>query len=142
MNKVFLIGRLVTDPELKTVGADGINTTSFRIAVDRPRRDANGERQSDFINCVAWRNTAAFISQFFQKGRKIAVEGSIQTRTWDGKDGTKHYATDIVVDSAEFADSNPNSGGQAQPRAAAQKPKAKAKPQFTEVEEEDMSLPF
>lgn len=142
MNRVFLIGRLVTDPELRTVGADGINTTSFRIAVDRPRRDASGERVSDFLNCVAWRNTAAFIVQYFSKGRKIAIEGSIQTRTWDGKDGTKHYATDIVVDNAEFADSNPNGGGgqQTQPRSAA-KPKPKAQSRFEEVD--DLSdLPF
>jgi len=107
MNKVILIGRLTKEPEVKTTSSS-ISVCKFILAVDRSFKDANGQRQADFINCVAWRQTANFISSYFHKGSKIAVIGSIQTRNYDDKDGKKVYVTEIVVDEAEFVESSGN----------------------------------
>ena len=103
MNKVILVGRLVREPELRTTQS-GVNVCSFTVACDR-RYQKEGERQADFINCIAWRNTADFISNYFTKGTRIALDGSIQTRSWDAEDGTKRYATEVIVEHAEFAQS-------------------------------------
>jgi single-strand DNA-binding protein len=108
MNKVFLIGRLTKDPDTKNT-ANGTTVTKFTLAVDRRFKDANGQRQTDFISCLAWRQTATFISSYFHKGSKIAITGSIQTRNYDDNDGKRVYVTEVVVDEAEFAES---SGGQ------------------------------
>jgi len=110
MNKVTLMGRLTRDPELRST-ASGTSVASFTLAVDRRFANRDGERQADFINCVAWRQTAEFISKYFPKGRMIAVCGSIQTRTWDDQEGKKHYATEVVVDEAYFAGSAPGQSG-------------------------------
>ncbi|MBR1797336.1 MAG: single-stranded DNA-binding protein [Clostridiales bacterium] len=113
MNKVILIGRLTKDPEVKNT-ASQVTVCRFTVAVDRRFKDQNGQRQADFINCVAWRQTANFISSYFHKGSKIAVVGSIQTRTYDDANGQKRYVTEVVVDEAEFAESanSGNSGNQ------------------------------
>lgn len=108
MNKVILIGRLTKDPEVKNT-ASQVTVCRFTLAVDRKFKDQNGQRQADFISCVAWRQTANFISSYFHKGSKIAVVGSIQTRSYDDQSGQKRYVTDVVVDEAEFVDSA-NSG--------------------------------
>ena len=115
MNKVILVGRLVREPELRTTQS-GVNVCSFTVACDR-RYQKEGERQADFINCIAWRNTADFISNYFTKGTRIALDGSIQTRSWDAEDGTKRYATEVIVEHAEFAQSKSegNSGSITQP---------------------------
>lgn len=107
MNKVILIGRLTKEPEVKNT-ANGTAVTKFTLAVDRSFKDANGQRQTDFINCIAWRQTATFISSYFHKGSKIAVTGSIQTRNYDDQDGKKVYVTEVVVDEAEFVESSAN----------------------------------
>lgn len=104
LNKVILIGNLTKDPEAKNTQS-GNTVCTFNIAVSRKFKDANGDRQTDFINCVAWRQTANFISSYFHKGSKIAIVGSIQTRTYDDKDGKKVYVTEVVVDDAEFVES-------------------------------------
>lgn len=109
MNKVTLIGRLTKDAELKTTSS-GINYCNFIIAVDRKFKDANGNRQADFIACVAWRTTADFISKYFKKGNKIAVVGSIQTRSYEDQSGNKHLVTEVIVDEAEFVESKAASG--------------------------------
>ena len=109
MNKVTLIGRLTKDAELKTTSS-GINYCNFIIAVDRKFKDANGNRQADFIACVAWRTTADFISKYFKKGNKIAVVGSIQTRNYEDQSGNKHLVTEVIVDEAEFVESKAASG--------------------------------
>lgn len=109
MNKVTLIGRLTKDAELKTTSS-GINYCNFIIAVDRKFKDANGNRQADFIACVAWRTTAEFISKYFKKGNKIAVVGSIQTRSYEDQSGNKHLVTEVIVDEAEFVESKAASG--------------------------------
>ena len=103
LNRIILMGRLTADPELRTTPS-GVSVASFSIAVER-NYQSNGERQTDFINCVAWRQTGEFISRFFQKGRMIAVEGSLQTRRYEDKTGAKRTAYDVVVDQAYFADS-------------------------------------
>ena len=104
LNKVILIGRFTRDPELRST-PQGTSTCSFSLAVDRNYQSASGERQADFINCVAWRQTAEFISKYFQKGNMICVEGSIQTRSWKDNEGNNRYATEVVVDRSYFVES-------------------------------------
>lgn len=108
MNNVILIGRLVADPELKTTQS-GIEVTSFRIAVDRPY-SKDGEKKADFIDIVAWRKTAAFICQYFTKGKPIVISGSLQTRSYETKDGSKRSVTEVLADNVEFVPSTKNNG--------------------------------
>lgn len=103
MNKVILIGRLTKDPELTTTQSD-VKRASFTLAVDRRYTDQNGNRQADFLPCVAWRQTAEFIGKYFTKGKKMALVGSVQTRNYDAQDGTKRYVTEINVDEVEFVE--------------------------------------
>lgn len=99
INRVILVGRITKDPEIKYTST-GIATLSFSIAVDRQVRDSNGERQADFINCVAWRNNAEFLSRYVKKGYMISVEGRIQTRTYQSTtDNQTRYVTEVVCDS-------------------------------------------
>ena len=104
MNKVILIGNLTKDPEMTTTQS-GISVTRFTIACQRKFKNANDEYESDFINCIAWRSSAEFIQKYFKKGNKIAVVGSIQTRTYDAEDGTKKYITEVVIEESEFVQS-------------------------------------
>jgi single-strand DNA-binding protein len=101
INKVVLMGRLVRDPEIKYT-ANNIAVCSFTVAVDRRFVRHGEEKQADFIQVVAWRNTAEFVSKYFTKGKMIALAGSIQTRTWDDQEGKKHYATEVVADEISF----------------------------------------
>lgn len=100
MNKVLLTGRITKDPEIRYT-TSGIASVSFTLAVDRGARDANGNRQADFISCVAWRGQADFISRFIKKGYMLAIEGRIQTRNYQGQDGQTRYVTEVVVDQVE-----------------------------------------
>lgn len=141
MNKVILVGRLTRDPELRTTQS-GVSVCSFTVACDRRYQKQGEERQADFINCIAWRQQADFICKFFTKGMRIALDGSIQTRSWDDNDGNKKYATEVVVDHAEFAQSkNEGAGSYSAPSQAApfSAPSADIDG-FMPVEEED--LPF
>ena len=108
MNKVILMGRLTRDPELSQTPT-GTEMARFSIAVNR-RFAKEGQQQADFINCTAWRQQAEFICKHFKQGSMIAVTGSIQTRSWNGQDGKKCYATDIVVDEVYFTGSKAESG--------------------------------
>lgn len=116
MNKVVLIGRLTADPETRTTQS-GITQCTLRIAVQRRFADKQtGKRESDFFNIVCWRNTAEFAAKYLAKGRMIAVEGSLQTRSYDAQDGSKRYATEVLADNVEFCDSRKDgsqSGAQA-----------------------------
>lgn len=103
MNHWVGIGRLVRNPEVRYTQS-GKACANFTLAIDR-RRSGDGNQQADFIPCVAWEKTAEVISQYTGKGRKIAVEGRIQTRSYDANDGTKRYVTEVVVQSMEFCDS-------------------------------------
>lgn len=103
LNKVILGGRLTADVELKQTPS-GVSVCQFSLAVDR-RYSKEGEKQTDFINCVAWRNTAEFLAKFFKKGSSICVVGQIQTRSWMDQNNQKRYATEVLVDEALFVDS-------------------------------------
>lgn len=108
LNKAILVGRLTRDPELKSTQS-GVSVLNFTVAVQRKYKDAKGERQSDFINCVAFRQTADFISNYFKKGNMISIDGSIQTRSWDDNEGKRRYATEVVVNDAGFVESRRDS---------------------------------
>ena len=113
-NLVVLTGRLTADPELKTT-ANGISVTSFSIAVSRRYRSGE-EPQTDFINIVAWRQNAEFITKYFKKGSMIGIEGSIQTRKYTDKNGSNRTAFEVVVNSAQFVETKrDNVGGQSDP---------------------------
>ena len=103
MNHWVGIGRLTRDPNVKYTQS-GKACASFTLAIDR-RKSSDGNKQADFISCVAWEKTAEVISQYVTKGQKIAVEGRIQTRRYDAQDGNKRYVTEVVVQSMEFCDS-------------------------------------
>lgn len=107
LNKVILMGRLVADPELRQT-AGGISVATFRVAVDRNYQAKYGsEKQADFVPCVAWRQTADFITRYFSKGQMIALEGSLQSRNYEDKQGQKRTAYEVIVGHAYFADSKP-----------------------------------
>ena len=110
MNKAILVGRLTADPELKAT-TNGVSVCSFTIAVNRRFARAGEERKADFINCVAWRQSAEFICNYFAKGRMIGVIGSIQTRDWTDNEGKKRYATEVIVDEAYFTESKGTNDG-------------------------------
>lgn len=101
LNSVTLMGRLVADPELKTT-QNGTSVVSFRLAVERNYAPQGQERQADFLPCVAWRQTAEFIGKYFAKGRMIAVEGSLQSRNYEDKNGQKRTAIEVLVERAHF----------------------------------------
>lgn len=104
MNKVILIGRLTKDPELRMTSS-GIASTSFTVAVNRNFTNQSGEREADFINCVAWRKQAENLSKYCQKGAQVAVDGRIQVRNYDAQDGTKRYVTEVIADNITFLSS-------------------------------------
>ena len=130
-NKVILGGRLTSDPELRQTPS-GVAATSFSIAVNRPYSKNQEQQQADFINCVAWRGTAEFITKYFKKGSSICITGSIQNRSWTDQNGQKRYATDVVVSEANFVDGK-NDNGQASPSEDA--------PNFEELDNNG-DLPF
>ena len=101
MNKVYLIGNLTRDPEIRATQA-GVTVCNFSIAVNRRYRNANGQQETDFFNIVAWRQLADLCGKYLTKGKKVAVTGSIQTRTYEAQDGSKRNAFDIVADEVEF----------------------------------------
>lgn len=109
VNCVVLMGRLVRDPELKTTPT-GVSVTSFRIAVDRDFVKAGEERQADFIDIVAWRQSAEFVCKFFRKGSMIAVQGSLQSRSYEDKNGNKRTAYEVIADKVNFCGSKADSG--------------------------------
>lgn len=109
LNVVVLTGRLVADPELRHTAND-LAVTSFTVAVNRRYARAGEERQTDFIDIVAWRNNAEFVCKYFQKGNLIAIEGSIQTRTYQDKDGKNRKAFEVVANDVQFVESKKDSG--------------------------------
>ena len=130
-NKVILGGRLTDTPELKQTNS-GTKVCTFSIAVNRPY-SKDQDKQTDFINVVAWKQRAEFVTQYFKKGSSICIVGSIQTRTWTDQQGNKRYATDVVADEVDFVDGkNDNAPAPAAPKEA---------PKFEDVTEDD-DLPF
>ena len=130
MNKVILIGHLAADPESRTTQS-GIAQCTLRLAVQRRFANAQGQREADFFPIVCWRQTAEFAAKHLSKGRKIAVEGSLQARSYDAQDGSKRYVTEVIADNVEFCDSR---------LEGAHKPAGEAQGGF--VPHEDDDLPF
>lgn len=150
LNKVVLAGRLTATPEAKQT-PQGVSVTTFNLAVNR-RYTREAEPQADFISCVAWRQTADFITKYFRRGSALCITGSIQTRSWeDPKGGGKRYATEILVDEAYFVDAKGDTEGENQPAPASYIPSAylaptspaaaPAAPQF-KAQSKDDDLPF
>ena len=144
-NKVILIGNLTADPELKQTST-GLSVCNFSLAINR-RTKTDGGQNVDFINVVAWRQTAEFVAKFFKKGRPLLVCGQLQTRTWNDAQGNKRYATEVVADEVTFVE-NKSSGGQDGGSYAPdsygapgyQSNGGASAPEFEEVD--DNSLPF
>ena len=144
------MGRLVADPELRST-ASNLSVCSFRIAVDRDYKKGD-QKETDFIDIVAWRSTAEFVANYFKKGRVIAVDGRLQIRPWEDKDGNKRFATEVVADNVYFGDSRPggaggNNGGYSQAPAYGAPAGGYSAPvggpsDFAEIDEEDGDLPF
>lgn len=135
LNKVILAGRLTADPELKMT-TNQITVTSFSLAVDR-KTSKEAEKKTDFINVVAWRHTADFITKYFRKGSPICIVGTIQTRSWEDQHGNKRYATEVVADEASFVESKASSEqGSLMPNVTPQ-----TTPNFEEIPP-DEDLPF
>ncbi|MBR1739816.1 MAG: single-stranded DNA-binding protein [Ruminococcus sp.] len=110
LNRVILMGRITQDIEVRQTPS-GVSVVTFTIAVDRNFVRQGEERQTDFITCVAWRQQAEFIGRYFGKGRMIAVEGNLRTRTYDDKNGVKHYVTEVYVDNVSFTGEPKQNGG-------------------------------
>ncbi len=115
MNKVILIGNLTKDPEISTT-QNGVSVCRFTVAVSRKFTNAEGERETDFINVIVWRTLADNCHKFLKKGSKAAIVGSIQTRSYDGTDGTKRYITEVVADEVEFISTKNADSADAEPK--------------------------
>ena len=129
LNLVVIMGRLTADPELRTT-SNGLSVTSFTVAVDRQYKSDN-ERQTDFISVVAWRGTADFVTRFFKKGQMIAVQGSLQVRNYEDKDGNKRTAYDVVADNVSFCGDKKPSQDEPQPQ---DEPQTKREPTPYDIE--------
>ena len=133
LNKIILMGRLTRDPELRHAG-NGTAVASFSIAVDRDFKAQSGEKETDFIDIVAWRSTAEFVSKYFSKGRMAVVDGRLQIRDWTDRDGGKRRSAEVVADNIYFGDSK-------RPVSDSDTPAPSG--EFTEVpEDEKGELPF
>lgn len=133
LNKIFLMGRMTRNPELRHT-QNGTAVASFSLAVER-QKSQDGSKQTDFIDCTAWRNTAEFAAKYFTKGRMAVVVGRLQIQDWTDKEGNKRRSAEVLVDDLYFGDSRRDSSNDsALP--------AKTENQFSELEDEDGELPF
>lgn len=141
LNKVLIMGRLTQDPEMRRTQA-GTTVASFTLAVDRDYKDkASGERGTDFINVVAWRQTGEFVGKYFSKGRMAVVEGRLQVRDWTDQDGKKRWTTEVVADNVYFGDSKYSRPGESEAGNAPESSLPEhTMPAYTEQENE--KLPF
>lgn len=130
LNKCFLLGRMTKDPEIRRTNG-GTAVTSFTLAVDRDFK-TNGEKETDFIEVVAWRNTAEFVSKYFSKGRMAIVEGRLQIRDWTDKNGNKRRTAEVVADNVYFGDSKKENKEEPEYKQA----------DLADISEEDGELPF
>lgn len=141
LNKIVLCGRLTADPEFKQT-PNGVAVCSFSLAINR-RVQKDKPQETDFINCVAWRGTAEFISKYFKKGSSLCVTGSIQVRSWTDNNDQKRYATEVVVDEAMFVDSRSDNTSASYVPDAYTSPNFSNVPNFEEVAVDDSAeLPF
>ena len=147
LNHITIMGRLTRDPELRRTGS-GIAVTSFTLAVDRDYKSNNGEKEVDFIDCVAWRNSGEFVAKYFAKGRMAVVSGKLQIRGWTDRDGNKRRTAEVLAENVYFADSKSegsdskqNTGGLVPPAypAGSYAPPAG---DFAPLDDDDAQLPF
>ena len=150
LNKIFIMGRLTRDPELRRTQS-GTAVTSFTLAVDRDFKSQSGEKETDFIDVVAWRSTAEFAAKYFTKGRMAIVEGRLQIRPWTDKDGNSRRSAEVVADNIYFGDSKRDSAGDmggysapayTAPAGGYSAPVGGGSSGFAEIDEEDGDLPF
>lgn len=149
LNKIFIMGRLTRDPELRRTQS-GTAVTSFTLAVDRDFKSQSGEKETDFIDVVAWRSTAEFAAKYFTKGRMAIVEGRLQIRPWTDKEGNSRRSAEVVADNIYFGDAKRDNAGDMGGYSAALSYTAPAggysgaaRPTgFTEIDEDDGDLPF
>ena len=151
LNKIFIMGRLTRDPELRRTQS-GTPVTSFSLAVDRDYKTQSGEKETDFIDVVAWRATAEFVAKYFTKGRMAVVEGRLQIRAWQDKEGNNRRSAEVVADNVYFGDSRRDSsgdsgsgsygGGYSAPAGGYAPPVGGGPSGFAEIDEEDGDLPF
>ena len=140
LNKIVLMGRLTRDPELRRTGA-GKSVVNFSLAVDRDFKGQNGEKETDWIDCVAWRGAAETVCKYFAKGRMMIVVGRLQIRDWTDKDGNKRRSAEVQVETVYFGDSKHE--GQSQNTGTSYAPPPPGgNNDFTEIGEEDGELPF
>lgn len=109
MNKIILMGRLTRDPEIRYTQTSNITVANFSIAVNRRFKREGDTETADFFNVVAWNKTGEFVGKYFKKGQQVLVTGRLQNRNWTDQQGVKHYATDVIAEEVEFADSKKNS---------------------------------
>ena len=133
MNKTILIGKLTKDPDVKYINGDTA-VASFTLAVDRRFKNKDGNKEADFINCVAWNKTAELIEKYISKGSQIAISGRIQTRNYEASDGTRRYITEVVAEEVQFIDTNRKTA-ENQSDSATDEP-------MEGFEEIDLDLPF
>lgn len=136
MNKVVLVGNLTKDVDYQKTGS-GVSVCRFTVAVNRKFKNEKGETESDFINCVAWRNTADFISKYAHKGNKVGVVGSIQTRSYETQDGSKRFVTEVIAEDVELY--TPKTENENKPKTEAQN-KQQIMQNFEPID--DDNLPF
>ena len=150
LNKIFIMGRLTRDPELRRTQS-GTAVTSFTLAVDRDFKSQSGEKETDFIDVVAWRSTAEFAAKYFTKGRMAIVEGRLQIRPWTAKDGNNRRSAEVVADNIYFGDSKRDNAGDmggysapayTAPAGGYSAPVGGGSSGFAEIDEEDGDLPF
>ena len=144
LNHITIMGRLTRDPELRRTGS-GIAVASFTLAVDRdfPNKET-GEKEPDFIDCVAWRSTADFVSKYFTKGRMAVVSGRLQIRKWKNDQGENRYSTEVVADNVYFGDSKreSNTGNAPTPAPSYTPPVTPDASDFALLDDDDAQLPF
>ena len=140
LNKIFLQGRLTRDPELRRTGS-GTAVTSFSLACDRDFKSQSGEKETDFIDVVAWKNTAEFVSKYFSKGRMAVVDGRLQIRDWTDKAGNKRTTAEVVADNVYFADSKRSESNDNQ-KENFNALSGRLSDDFVPISEEDGEIPF
>lgn len=143
LNRIIIMGRMVRDPELRTTQS-GTSVTSFTLAVDRDFKGQTGEKETDFIDVVAWRQTAEFVCKYFAKGRMAIAEGRLQIREWKDKDGNNRRTAEVVADNVYFGDSKRDEGNAPNNSAPAYGGGygAPAGGGFAEIADEEETLPF
>ena len=143
LNHIVIMGRLTRDPELRHTGS-GAAVATFTIAVDRDFADKqSGERETDFIDIVAWRSTAEFVSKYFTKGRMAVVSGRLQIRNWTDKEGNKRRSAEVVADHVYFGDSKKDAAnGESYTAPTFSEPMTATAQDFSQIEEDDGNLPF